>query len=69
LFLFAGERVLERVNTRPWVRLALGFIQKYLKTLLDNRSRSQYCSRRQQELSAFQSKSVTAGKYRSADVT
>jgi hypothetical protein len=56
-------------RTSPWVRLALGFIQKYLKTLLDNRSCSQYCSRRQQELSAFQSKSVTAGKYRSADVT
>jgi hypothetical protein len=35
--------------------LAPVVIQKYLKTILDNGSRSQYCSLRQEELPSIQS--------------
>jgi hypothetical protein len=54
-FFISGERFLERVNTRPLSGLARAFIQKYLKTILDNSSRSQYCSFHQEELPSFQS--------------
>ncbi|MHC8350738.1 hypothetical protein ACYZT7_15690 [Pseudomonas sp. RT4P38] len=67
-FLSRGERVLERVNTPSCVRLEQVFIQKYLKTLLDNRSRSQYCSRRQEELSSLQSKSSASREVPASDV-
>jgi hypothetical protein len=67
-FLSRGERVLERVNTRSCVHLEQVLIQKHLKTLLDNRSRSQYCSRRQEELSSLQSKSSASREVPVSDV-
>ncbi|MFJ7311568.1 hypothetical protein ACIQVE_02175 [Pseudomonas sp. NPDC098747] len=68
VFLFQDERFLERVNTRSLIFLAQVFIPKYLKTLLDNRSCSQYCSRRQEKLSWFQRKRAAPRKVHISDV-
>jgi hypothetical protein len=63
-FLFRDDRFLERVNTRSLSGLAPVVIQKYLKTILDNSSRSQYCSLRQEELPRFKARYQHLGKYR-----